>query len=73
MTGDEIKYHSDRAMAELDLAVRSDHTKAARAHLSLSALHLQRMLKPSALAHRHLREDIAACGLPRKGVSGALA
>ena len=60
MTGDEIKYHSDRAMAELDLAVRSDHTKAARAHLALSALHLERMRKLSALAHRHLCEDIAA-------------
>lgn len=40
---DEIKFHSDRAMAELDMAVRAGHPVAARAHLALSALHLDRM------------------------------
>jgi hypothetical protein len=40
---DEIKLHSDRAMHELDLAVRARHPGAARAHLALSALHLDRM------------------------------
>jgi hypothetical protein len=40
---DQIKLHSDRAMAELDLAVRAAHSAAARAHFALSALHLDRM------------------------------
>jgi hypothetical protein len=40
---DEIKFHSDRAMTELDMAVRAGHPIAARAHLALSALHLERM------------------------------
>ena len=40
---DEIKFHSERAMTELDLAVRAGHPLAARAHLTLSALHLERM------------------------------
>jgi len=40
---DELKFHSDRAMAEIDMASRSlDHT-AAQAHLRLSALHLDRV------------------------------
>ncbi|HEY0044750.1 MAG TPA: hypothetical protein VGB62_09395 [Allosphingosinicella sp.] len=60
MTGDEIKYHSDRAMTELDLAVRSENTSAARAHLALSALHLDRMRKLSQLSQRHVAESIAA-------------
>ena len=40
---DEVKFHSDRAMAELDLAARSADLHAARAHLRLSELHVQRM------------------------------
>jgi hypothetical protein len=40
---DEIKFHSDRAMSELDLASRSADMRAAEAHLRLSALHLERM------------------------------
>jgi len=40
---DPVKIHSERAMAELDLAVRAEHAVAARAHLSLSVLHLERM------------------------------
>jgi hypothetical protein len=41
--GDEAKYHSDRAMAEIELARRAPSPDAARAHLSLSALHLERL------------------------------
>ena len=44
-TGDEISFHSRRVMDELDLAVRAASTQAARAHFSLSALHLDRMRK----------------------------
>ena len=40
---DEIKFHSDRAMSELDMASRSADRRAAEAHLRLSALHLERM------------------------------
>jgi hypothetical protein len=40
---DEIKFHSDRAMSELELASRSADMRAAEAHLRLSALHLERM------------------------------
>jgi len=40
---DEIKFHSDRAMRELDMASRSADMRAAEAHLRLSALHLERM------------------------------
>jgi hypothetical protein len=40
---DEIKFHSDRAMSELDLASRAADLRAAEAHLRLSALHLERM------------------------------
>jgi hypothetical protein len=42
MSGDPIKFHCDRAAAELDLAMRADHAAAARAHYSLSALHAER-------------------------------
>ncbi|HEX9932372.1 MAG TPA: hypothetical protein VGB08_05970 [Allosphingosinicella sp.] len=43
MTGDQIKFHSQRAAAELDLAMRAGHVAAARAHFGLSQLHLQRL------------------------------
>jgi hypothetical protein len=42
---DDIGFHSKRAMAELDLAVRASSTEAARAHFSLSSLHLDCMRK----------------------------
>jgi hypothetical protein len=42
MDGDPIKFHCERAAAELDLAMRAEHSAAARAHFSLSALHVQR-------------------------------
>lgn len=45
--GDEVKLHSERAMAELDLALRAPHYNAAQAHLALSALHLERMRRLS--------------------------
>jgi len=41
--GDDIRFHSTRAMIELDLAARASCAKAARAHFGLSALHLERM------------------------------
>lgn len=41
---DEIEFHSDRWLAELELAGRAGHPKAARAHLGLSTLHFRRML-----------------------------
>ena len=44
-TGDEIGFHSRRVMDELDLAVRATSTEVARAHFSLSVLHLDRMRK----------------------------
>jgi hypothetical protein len=40
---DEAKYHSDRAMAEIELATRAPSLEAASAHLSSSALHLERL------------------------------
>ena len=40
----EIEMHTERWMAELELASRAAHPKAAKAHLGLSTLHFQRML-----------------------------
>lgn len=40
---EEIELHSERAMAELDLALNAATIRAARAHYGLSALHLDRM------------------------------
>ena len=40
----EIETHTARWMAELELASRAAHPKAAKAHLGLSTLHFQRML-----------------------------
>jgi hypothetical protein len=45
---DEVKFHSDRAMAEIDLASKSRDRNAAEAHLRLSALHLERVRALSA-------------------------
>ena len=39
-----IETHTQRWMAELDLAQRAAHPLAAKAHLGLSTLHFQRML-----------------------------
>jgi hypothetical protein len=41
--GDEVKFHTDRAMAELRLASQCADRQAADAHLRLSALHLDRV------------------------------
>lgn len=41
--GDEVKFHTDRAMAELQLASQCGDSQAAQAHLRLSALHLDRV------------------------------
>lgn len=40
---DQIKLHADRAMNELDLARAAASHRAARAHLALSALHIERL------------------------------
>jgi hypothetical protein len=55
---DRIQLHSDRAMAELDLALKAGNERAARAHFGLSALHMDSMrtLKgeaPTAGIHSH--------------------
>ena len=39
---EQAQYHSDRAMQELDQGLTAASTSAARAHLTLSSLHLQR-------------------------------
>lgn len=41
---DEIEFHSDRWLAELELAGRAGHPRAVRAHLGLSTLHFRKML-----------------------------
>ena len=41
---DEIEFHSDRWMAELEMASRAAHPKAIKAHVGLSTLHFRRML-----------------------------
>ncbi|HEX8669127.1 MAG TPA: hypothetical protein VF727_12240 [Allosphingosinicella sp.] len=40
---DDVTFHSKRALVEIDLASRAVHPGAARAHLALSNLHLQRL------------------------------
>ena len=47
----EIEFHSERWLAELELAGRAGHPKAARAHLGLSTLHFRRMLDLRMLRH----------------------
>jgi hypothetical protein len=42
-TDQQIQLHSDRAMAELDMALTASCIQAAQAHFGLSALHLDRM------------------------------
>lgn len=53
---DDIRFHSERAMTELDRALCAASRAAARAHFDLSALHLQRMQslsesRPTQLPH----------------------
>lgn len=44
MTDEEkIRFHSERAMSELDLALSARNRQASQAHFGLSALHLDRM------------------------------
>lgn len=60
MTRDErIRVHSDRAMQELDWALRAGNEQAAKAHFGLSALHLD-----------SLRTLKAATGEPLSPVRG---
>jgi hypothetical protein len=42
MTDERLQYHSRRAMAELDLALKASNADAARAHFRLSSLHLEK-------------------------------
>ncbi len=46
---DLVKFHADRAMEELDLALRASSEAAAQAHFRLSSLHLDRMRSLSAV------------------------
>lgn len=39
---EQIAYHSQRAMSERDLGLSAGSVPAAKAHLQLSSLHLQR-------------------------------
>lgn len=41
--GEEIDFHTKRAIAEIDLARRAKCYTAAQAHLQLSSLHLGRV------------------------------
>jgi hypothetical protein len=43
MMEDEVRYHTSRVMAELDLASRAVDGAAADPHLRQSAMHLERM------------------------------
>lgn len=52
---DDIQFHSDRAMAELDMALRAGCVHAARAHFSLSALHLDKMRALGGEPHPQMR------------------
>jgi hypothetical protein len=45
MDDDIIQYHSQRAMAELDMALGASCPDAARAHFRLSSLHLEKSQK----------------------------
>ena len=40
---DQIQYHTQRAMRELDQGLLASCAEAARAHLQLSSLHLSRL------------------------------
>ena len=40
---EEIKFHSDRAVVELDCGLRAKSVEAAKAHYDLSALHFDKM------------------------------
>lgn len=40
---EDVQFHSERAMAELDRALQARCYAAARAHFDLSSLHLERI------------------------------
>ena len=40
---DALSYHTQRATRELDLGLHSESSPAARAHLKLASMHLQRV------------------------------
>lgn len=40
---DELSYHSERATRELDLGLTAGSSMAARAHLELASMHMQRV------------------------------
>ena len=50
MTDEHLQYHSRRAMAELDMALKASNADAARAHFRLSSLHLEKSQGPGAMA-----------------------
>jgi hypothetical protein len=48
---DDINFHSERAMAELDRALEARCVTASQAHFQLSSLHLDRMRNLKASSH----------------------
>ena len=58
MVEEQIQFHSERAMAELDRALDATCIQAAQAHFGLSALHLDEMrrLKDSLGAKRRAEQ-----------------
>ncbi|MFN3943842.1 MAG: hypothetical protein ACK4K7_02785 [Allosphingosinicella sp.] len=52
MSNDEFRYHSDRAMQELDRGLVAPSAPAARAHLKLSSLHMEKARSLAAHADR---------------------
>jgi hypothetical protein len=50
MTDESLQYHSQRAMAELDLALKASNAEAARAHFRLSSLHLEKSQMPGTMS-----------------------
>ena len=48
---DALSYHTQRATRELDLGLLSESGPAARAHLKLASMHLQRVRELSGRPH----------------------
>lgn len=40
---EQLKVYAERAMEELDLAVRAENARAAKAHFALASLHMEKM------------------------------
>lgn len=42
---EDLKYHSERALRELQLGLTAPSTSVARSHLQLSSLHMKRVVE----------------------------